>query len=145
MTKFFIISFLVLFTTGITSAKNDITGKWKTIDDISGEVKAIVEITRKDGKVYGKIIKLFNKDPNYDPVCVKCKDYLKNKKIIGMQIINGLSDDNHVWKGKKGILNPENGKNYNVSLWLDEHNSDKLIVRGYISFFYRTQTWYREK
>ena len=41
---------------------------------------------------------------------------------------------------KKGtITNPEDGKVYDCRLKLDDNNSNKLQVRGYIAFFYRTQ------
>ena len=145
MNKILIIVLLVIFTTGTASAKGDIVGKWKTIDDVTGEVKSIVEITKTNGKVYGTIVKLFNKDPNYDPVCEECSDHLKGKKIIGMQIISGLTNESNIWKGNNGILDPDNGKYYNVRIWLDQEDPDRLNVRGYIAFLYRTQTWYREK
>jgi len=112
---------------------------------VTGEVKSIVEITKTNGKVYGTIVKLFNKDPNYDPVCEECSDHLKGKKIIGMQIISGLTNESNIWKGNNGILDPDNGKYYNVRIWLDQEDPDRLNVRGYIAFLYRTQTWYREK
>ena len=122
----------------------DIVGKWKTVDDVTGEIKSIVEITKKDGKLYGTIIKLFNEDLNYDPVCDKCKNELNGKKIIGMQIINGLKFDDGKWKGRKGILDPDNGKYYNARIWVDTDDPDKLHVRGCILFLFRTQTWLRE-
>ena len=40
--------------------------------------------------------------------------------------------------GSREILDPENGKTYDCEIWLE---NDKLKVRGYIAFFYRTQTW----
>jgi uncharacterized protein (DUF2147 family) len=120
-------------------------GKWKTIDDVTGEVKSIVEIVNQDGKLFGTIVKLFNKDPDYDPTCNQCKDDLKGTKIIGMQIIKGLELKEGRWCGKKGILDPDNGKYYDVKLWLDPVDNDRLLVRGYISFLFRTQVWLREE
>ena len=38
------------------------------------------------------------------------------------------------------ILDPKNGKVYDCKLWIEE---SKLMVRGYIAFFFRTQTWHR--
>jgi uncharacterized protein (DUF2147 family) len=144
MKRIFFIFLLFIFAL-VTANAAEIVGKWKTIDDGTGEVKSIVEITKKDGKLYGKIIKLFDKDPNYDPICDMCKDHLKNQKIIGMQIINGLTEKEGKWVGDKGILDPDNGKYYNTKIWVDEKNPSKLNVRGYIAFLYRTQTWLREK
>jgi len=33
-------------------------GKWKTVDDTDGKTKSIVELYRKDGLIYGKVIDL---------------------------------------------------------------------------------------
>jgi uncharacterized protein (DUF2147 family) len=122
-----------------------ITGNWKTIDDETGKPKSIVNIYKKsDGKLYGKIIKLFReKGEDQDPICDKCTDYRKNKKIIGMVIITGLEKDGDEWYADDAILDPNNGKIYDCKIWLDEDNPDLLQVRGYIGWFFRTQTWER--
>jgi uncharacterized protein (DUF2147 family) len=119
-----------------------IVGKWKTIDDNTGEAKSIVEIYERDGKFYGKVIKLFldpNEDP--DPVCDECDkdDSRYKKKIIGMEIIRGLKEDNNEFSGGD-ILDPENGKVYRCRLWIEDGD---LMVRGYWGPFFRTQTWKR--
>jgi len=134
----------ILFTT-LSFAQ--VTGTWKTIDDETGKVKSIVKIYKgKDGKVYGKIIKLFKKPgEDQNPSCTECTDYRKGKKIIGMVIITGLTKDGDVWEADDAILDPENGKIYDCKIWVDEDNNDILNVRGYIAFFFRTQTWKRVK
>jgi uncharacterized protein (DUF2147 family) len=38
-------------------------------------------------------------------------------------------------------MDPETGKVYDCKLWLE---GDVLKVRGYVAFFFRTQTWRRE-
>ncbi|MDA3879016.1 MAG: DUF2147 domain-containing protein [Prolixibacteraceae bacterium] len=144
MKKTVLLLIITLFAFSFSMANSNVTGKWRTIDDNTGEVKSIVEITKKDGKLYGKIIQLFNEDPNYDPLCTECKGKLKNKKILGMQIIKGLEFKDDRWVGDDGILDPDNGKIYDVKIWVDEENDNKLNVRGYIAFLYRTQTWVRE-
>ncbi len=116
-----------------------VSGTWKTIDDGTGEAKSIVKIYEKGGKIYGDIVEIFNEDPNYDPLCTECSGSLKNQKIIGMTIINGLEKtDDNAWYLKKGIIDPDNGKWYDVKIWRE---GNKLMVRGYIGFIYRTQTW----
>ncbi|MCF8358613.1 MAG: DUF2147 domain-containing protein [Prolixibacteraceae bacterium] len=144
MKKSILIVMITILTGTLSFAQEEILGKWKTIDDATGEPKSVVDIRIEDGKMYGKIIKLFNEDPNYDPVCDECTDHLKDQKIIGMQIINGLTLEKGKWEGKKGILDPDNGKYYDVKIWVDEDDPTKLNVRGYILFLYRTQTWVRE-
>jgi len=36
-------------------SQSDIRGKWKTIDDETGEEQSVVEIYEKAGKLFGKI------------------------------------------------------------------------------------------
>lgn len=133
---------IALFLISILSISNvnaqSIAGKWKTIDDDTGKEKSIVEIFMKDGKAYGKIIKLFRSpDEDQDPICNECTDYRKDKKIIGMTIITDMVLDDDEWEDGE-ILDPDNGKIYDCKLWVEDGT---LQVRGYIAFFFRTQTW----
>lgn len=119
-----------------------VTGKWKTVDDNSGDPRSIVEINDVNGKLFGKIIKLFPKpteDP--DPVCNKCdpSDPRFNKKVIGMEIIRNLISEGVEYTGGD-ILDPENGKVYRSKIWVEGKD---LKVRGYWGPFFRTQTWLR--
>jgi uncharacterized protein (DUF2147 family) len=118
-------------------------GTWKTIDDETNKAKSLVELYKgKDGKLYGKIVKLFNpKEKN--PRCTKCSGARKNKPIVGLQIITGLSLDDDEWSGGE-VLDPANGKTYRCKLWVED-GGKKIKLRGYVAFFYRTQYWYRVK
>jgi len=60
-----------------------------------------------------------------------------------MEIIRGVRqvEGKAVWEGGK-ILDPENGKSYNLRLTPVE-GGRKLEVRGSILFIGRTQTWVR--
>ncbi len=131
------------------AAKPDPTspvGTWKTIDDETHEPKSLVKIVEKHGKLYGTIIKLFRKpDEDQNPKCDKCEGALKDKPIIGMQILKGFSKDGDEWSGGK-ILDPHNGKTYSCILEVLD-GGKKLKVRGYIgiSLIGRTQIWERVK
>ena len=119
-----------------------IVGKWKTIDDKTNEPKSIVQIYEKDGNYFGQIKELFRKageDP--DPVCDKCPDDdpRKDQLTKGMIIIKDLVKKNDKYSDGT-ILDPKEGKIYTCTLWVED---GKLMVRGYILFFYRTQTWHR--
>ena len=132
---------LALVPTFAAAAPTTPVGRWKTIDDSSKEAKAIVEIWEHKGKLYGKIIKLFRKageDP--DPKCDKCKGDKKDKRVIGMVIVEGLARDGDEWKGGS-ILDPDNGKTYKCKMSLEK---GKLKVRGFIgvSVLGRTQYWH---
>lgn len=74
MKNFFLLASLILAIGSASYAQRDIFGKWKTVDDNSGEIKSVVEIFEKDGKAFGKIIKL-NRRPDQDqnPICDKCE------------------------------------------------------------------------
>ncbi|MCX6226423.1 MAG: DUF2147 domain-containing protein [Bacteroidia bacterium] len=123
----------------------DIVGKWKTIDDESGKQKSIVQISINGNKLYGKILETWDDDgiTPTDKLCDKCPGALKDARIHGMSIINGLTKSDNIWKGKKGILDPKNGKFYDVKIWLEDANT--LIVRGSIGPIGRKQMWYRVK
>ena len=123
------------------SFAQDVIGKWKTIDDETGEAKSIVEIYKENGKIYGKVVDILDPEKRAG-VCEKCKDHRKDKPVLGMKIIDGLEKDDDEYEGGK-ILDPEKGKEYKCKIWLDEDDKNKLYVRGYIAFFYRTQNWYR--
>lgn len=114
-----------------------IEGKWKTIDDETGKPKSIVEIFKKsDGKYYGKINQLLIKPENNN--CVKCKDDRKNKPLLGMEVIRGLSkvDDEFV---NGTITNPKDGKSYKTEV---VREGDKLKVKAIVfGIAMKTQTW----
>ena len=119
-------------------------GKWKTIDDVEKRAKSILEIYEVNGKLHGKILKVFpdpGEDP--DPVCDMCPGDKKGKKMVGMEIMWDLEKDGDTWEGGK-IMDPENGKVYDC--YIELAKADKLKVRGYIGFSLlgRTQYWYRE-
>jgi uncharacterized protein (DUF2147 family) len=120
-----------------------IFGKWKTIDDETGKPKSVVEIYEKDGKAYGKVLELFREPhEDQDPYCDKCEDDRKDQRVIGMDIIRALESDDEEWEDGT-ICDPKNGKIYDCKLWVDKDDSNILQVRGYIYFFFRTQTWER--
>lgn len=140
MKHFFYLTFIL-----ICSQLNaqTVLGKWKTIDDKTGNAKSIIEIYEKDGKVYGKIIDIL--DPaKRNRKCDKCEKEYKDKPILGMVIITGLKKDGDEYNGGK-ILDPETGNLYKCYIKLLDKN--KLEVRGYmgIALIGRSQTWIRVK
>lgn len=135
---------ILISTASVAASAQDVVGKWKTIDDETGEPRSIVEIFEKDGKVYGKIVKLLRTpDEDPDPVCKDCDedDDRYNKKVIGMEIIRDMTKGEDEWEGGT-ILDPKNGRVYRCHLWVEGEN---LKVRGYWGPFYRTQTWQKSQ
>ncbi len=124
----------------ICASAQSIVGKWKTIDDNTNKARSVVEIYEQDGKYFGRIINVFwNPDESPDNVCEKCTDDRKNQKIVGLQIIRNMEKKGSEYKNGK-ILDPENGKVYDCKIWIE---NGVLKVRGYVAFFFRTQTWYK--
>jgi uncharacterized protein (DUF2147 family) len=135
-----IIIALLAFISNVCCSQTDVVGKWKTIDDDSGKEKSIVDITERNGKIYGKIIKLFREPgEEADPLCDKCpkNDSRYNKKVLGMEIIKDLVKSDDVYEDGT-ILDPKNGEIYRCKIWREGND---LKVRGYLGPFFRTQTW----
>lgn len=122
----------------VAQNNQNIVGKWKTVDDETGEAKSIVEVFQKaDGKYYGKISKLLIKPEN--DKCVQCKDDRKNQPLLGLEVIRGITKKGDEFSGGT-ITDPKNGKTYKCTI---TREGNKLLVRGYVGFSLigRTQTW----
>jgi uncharacterized protein (DUF2147 family) len=133
--------FLFLCTVaGAAHAQNTPVGLWKTVDDHTGLEKSLVRISESGGVLSGRVEKVLHPSkPN--PLCDKCTDERHGKPIVGLSIIEGLTQHGDVWEDGK-ILDPDNGKIYTVRLKLADAGKT-LQVRGYIGPFFRTQTWSR--
>jgi uncharacterized protein (DUF2147 family) len=128
----------IVFFTCIVFNAQEITGKWKTIDDKTGETKSIIEIYEKNGNYFGKVVEIFNKKKR-DALCDKCEGSDKNKPVLGLVIIKNMKKNKNVFEDGT-ITDPENGKTYSCSI---TPMKNKLKVRGYlgVSLFGRSQTW----
>ncbi len=119
-----------------------IFGKWKTIDDRTGNPKAIIDIYEKDGLMYGHVVQILEKGKE-NSLCTKCDGELKDKPVLGMTIIEAAKETSKgVYKGKK-LFDPEQAMTFRCKIWLNPDNPNELKVRGYLAFLYRTQTWLR--
>lgn len=126
------------------SAADGAVGRWKTIDDKTGKVKSIVEITQAaNGTLTGKVVDILHSDKGPNPVCDGCEGANKNKPVKGMTILWNLKADGaNAWSGGT-ILDPGNGKTYKSKAKLQTGGA-KLDVSGCIAFICRAQTWVRE-
>lgn len=120
-------------------------GRWKTIDDKTGEAGSFVQIYEENGMLHGKIESLVPKaGENPNPKCDKCDGERKGKSVLGMVFLWDLKKEkSNTWGGGR-ILDPASGSIYRCSFELLEGGS-KLKVRGYIgiSLLGRSQDWYR--
>jgi uncharacterized protein (DUF2147 family) len=141
---FVIVAGLLSAMASSLGAQSTPVGKWKTIDDATGEDRSIVSIWEEGGKLLGRVEQVLpkaGKDP--DPRCDKCSGANKDKPVKGMTIIWDMIRDGDEWKGGH-IMDPENGSVYRCKLKPIE-GGKKLNVRGFIgiSLIGRTQTWIR--
>lgn len=132
---------IMLLFVGFINAQS-VFGKWKTIDDRTGKPKGVIEIYKKDGLMFGKVIAVLEEGKE-DGLCVKCDGERMNKPFLGMTIIkDGKANEDGEWKGKE-LFDPEQAMTFRFKIWLNPDNADELKVRGYLAFLYRTQTWVR--
>lgn len=121
-------------------------GMWQTIDDHTGQPKALVQIAEdSSGHLSGKVIKGLGPNEQPDRRCTACTDARKDQPIIGMTIISDMKKDGDAWDHGQ-ILDPENGKVYKCQMHLED-GGNKLVVRGYIgvALLGRSQTWVRQQ
>ncbi len=138
--RFVLLGMLVMFS--FTVQSQSIFGKWKTIDDRTGKPKAIIDIYKKDGLMFGHVVQILEKGRE-KALCIKCDDERKDKPIVGMTIIDAAKEhDDGKWKGKT-LFDPEQAMTFRCKIWLNPENSNELKVRGYLAFIFRTQTWLR--
>ncbi|PCJ81776.1 MAG: hypothetical protein COA49_04540 [Bacteroidetes bacterium] len=129
-------------------AQTSIEGRWKTIDDETGRIKSVVEITERDGQFYGTVVELFRlPEEEQDPHCDKCEDDRKGKRMLGLEIVRNMvlaEGETQEWEDGT-ICDPKKGSIYDCEMWFEDGNTDVLKVRGYIWFVFRTQDWIRVK
>jgi len=139
---------LALAMTGGMGAQNvdksSPVGEWKTVDDATGRVKAIVKLWEQNGKLYGMIEKTYSDYPTEShKLCTACSGAQKNQPMNGLRIVWEMQRSKDGWSGGK-IMDPETGKVYGCQMTL-ENNGAGLKVRGFLGFSMlgRTQHWSR--
>ena len=141
-----IITLLAVFFSLGVSAQMTPVGLWHSIDDETKQPKGEIRIIETNGVLTGSVVRSLKEDPKAKQVCDLCKDDRKDQKIIGMQILRDLTREgkeaDYTWAGKGTILDPNNGKVYDVKM-VPIEGGKRLRVRGYIGPFYRTQFWER--
>jgi len=138
-----VVAFAGVVAAGGLQAAETPVGKWNTVDDKTGKVRSEVEIYEQGGKLMGKITGLAEPtDKEGRPkTCSACTGADKDKPIVGLVIIRDLARSRDRYKGGT-ILDPEDGKVYTAEIWVE---GGHLKVRGYVGFFFRTQTWLKAR
>ncbi|GAB2577370.1 DUF2147 domain-containing protein [Dyella jejuensis] len=145
LSSFAIAACLLLGPAAAWAASDTPVGTWKQVDDKTGKVKSIIQITDEGGQLQGKVQQILVSDDGPNPVCRKCDGDKKDQPIQGMTILWGVSKDGDVWDGGK-ILDPQSGTVYKVKLTMAD-GGQKLDVHGYVGFSLlgRSQIWIRQQ
>jgi uncharacterized protein (DUF2147 family) len=142
----FAIAACLLLSSAVAWADTDSpVGTWKQVDDETGKVKSIIQITDNNGELQGKVLQVLISEDGPHPVCKKCDGDKKDQPIEGMTILWGVhKDGDNVWDGGK-ILDPKSGTVYKVKLSMS-NGGQKLDVHGYVGFSLlgRSQIWIRQ-
>lgn len=142
--KNFFACFILFCGQSVWADGGGVVGRWKTIDDKTGNPKSIVEIFQDGNTFKARVAELISpKEPN--PLCKECPGDKKGKPVLGIEMMWDMKETKPGEEWADGhIMDPENGKVYKCRLRIRE-NGEKLDVRGYIGFSLlgRTQTWLR--
>lgn len=121
--------------TSATAPVSAVERRWITRDR-----NAIVEVAPCGASLCGRIVK-FLKPP---PGGIGQRDInnpdaaLRQRKLLGLDILSGFQRDGDIWRGR--IYDPKSGKDYRSIL---EAKGNRLIVKGCIGPFCKSQTWTR--
>ena len=130
---------LLLLST-ITFAQSTVSGYWKSIDDQTGEVTAYWKLEVMDNQLMGYLVNYPGMKP--DNVCMECKGELQEffeKPISNTAWLKLSKNRDGIWEDGY-IIDSGKGEKYKAKVWVEDGN---LMMRGYIGFFFRTQTWLR--
>ena len=127
---------LMLVSAGIARAAPEVTGDW-----IVQDRSAVIAIQHCGSGLCGRIAKALLIKPNYPKLDVHNPNKaLRNRPLIGLQILSGFTPDADRWDGGT-IYDPESGKSYKSILRLNSDGS--LRVSGCVLVFCQSQRWTR--
>jgi len=134
-----LVTILSAMLAGPAVAQNSAVGLWKNAEP---DKVTLIRISEEGGKLVGKIEKVLkNNVEDTTARCAKCKDEIKDKPMVGLQLMWDMEKDGNRWSGGK-LLDPETGRVVNCRLETEE-GGKVLKVRGSIAFLSKTQTWTR--
>jgi len=126
------------------SAAENVIGLWKSISDKTGKPQSIAMIYDYQGKLYGRILAVYNDETFVIDDTTAIRKYKADKLVgdpatCGLDFIYGLQDKGKEWLGL--IMDPQAGKEYECKIWKE---GGKLVLRGQLKGpikLGRNQTW----
>ena len=107
-------------------ASQSLSGKWKTNDPFTNKPSSVVEVYFQDGKLFGKLVEVFDEENPETAICKDCPGQWKNKPIIGLLVFTGLEREGEKWKGEDAFFSRKKKKLYTGALWLEK---ERLVIQ----------------
>jgi uncharacterized protein (DUF2147 family) len=119
-------------------------GVWIATDDHDVAI-SMTQTYVAGGKLNARIVKLLSPHSNQKEICVACKGENKNKPLVGLTYIWGLTSKDGKWINGH-LLDINTGKTYNCDISVSDDNRT-LHVRVYVgtALFGRTVNWARSR
>lgn len=137
---FFICFMFIMPTQAICfQAENDILGKW-----ISTEENVIIEVYKISNQFKAKVLWFNDTDDLNRPMKKRLDVHnpnksLRNRLILGMDVLDGLSYNTEKNRWEKGrIYDPSSGRHWSSVVYFNEDN--QMEVKGYWKFEFLCQT-----
>mgnify|MGYP003302018021 CR=1 FL=1 len=92
--KRFVLAIVSCLFCGLLFAQTE-EGVWETFDNKRNKPMSHVQIYKKDGKLYGKVVKVL--DESY-AVCTRCSGEDKDKPVVGLMVIRGMEKSGNKWE-----------------------------------------------
>lgn len=144
MKKLVILFFLGVYTlAGFAQKADKIVGIWWNEEKTSK-----IKVEKQDGKYIGTIVymipeKYENGAPPLDDE--NPDESLRNRSILGLQILNGLEFDAKKEEWNDGtVYDPASGKTYDCYVWLEK--DDLMKLKGFVAgirWMGKSSEWYK--
>ncbi len=122
---------------------NAILGDWQYMDNKTGKVSTILEVTKSDNQFNGRLVKVFHHKTNPTTHCHKCEGKRRGKPVEGLMILRGMMYKNGFYSGGY-ILDARSGKEYRCHIYIVNHGQE-MKMRGYLGLpiLGKTVYWHR--
>lgn len=136
--KLTILLLMIVAGSAIAQKADDIIGKYHLPNKLD------IEIYKKNGKYYGKIIALNGYEEGQTTDSKNPDEAKQNKLLLGMEIIKGLEFDSETKEWVNGTMyGPEKGMTFNLDI--TEMRKDEIEVVGSKYIFWHTLVWKKIK
>jgi uncharacterized protein (DUF2147 family) len=115
-------------------------GKWKTLDDETGQAMTITEVYEaKNGTLAAKIVE----NLGLPATCADCSGQYKGKPTVGIVTLWNLKAQKDGSWGEGNGYKPSDDRSFKAKSVKLVDGGKKLEVKGCVAFICKTATWVR--